>query len=644
MAIEVKRTTCNRDCPDACGILATVEDGRVVALRGDPEHPVTRGSLCSRTSRVFERQYADDRILTPLVRASLNDPFNEASWDEALDLVAGRLMDIREASGAAAILHYRCGGSLGLLTEVPDLFFARFGPVTTKRGDVCGGAGEAAQEADFGVSDSSDLDQVSCAKTLILWGKNCAISSPHMLAVVRDARKNGAYVVLVDPVKNQTSVMVDRFVQPRPGGDLALAMAVAGVLFREGWDDPDASSWCEGLPSYREVVMSRTVQSWCHDADVTVDDAVELARRLGCQRPATILVGWGLQRRLHGAATVRSIDALGLVTGNVGVPGAGVSFYFRRRRAFEVSCLSGPPAPRTVREALLGADVLDAVDPPIRAVCVTAGNPVAMLPDSDRVARALRSRELVVVSDAFLTDTAQCAHVVFPTRTMLEADDLVGAYGHSYLSACVPVVPAQGQARSDLEIAQGLAQRVGLGVEFAGTHRQWKQKLVGPRLLAAGVTLEELEAGAVRNPFAPLVVFEGRQFPTLSGKARLMQSVPSTARVFDTEYPLCLMALSTHMRQGSQWALRPDGHAEVRVHPDASAGIPDGGIARLSSRLASLDVRVVHDVGQRSDVAILPKGGWISDGQCANRLIAARLTDDGDGAAYYDEQVRLEPE
>jgi len=614
-----------------------------VSLAGDPAHPFTRGFLCPRTSRAFDRQYAEDRVTTPRVRERLDEGFRETTWDEALDLVAGRLRAIRDESGGAAILHYRSGGSLGLLTEAPDLLFARFGPVTTKRGDVCSGAGEAAQVADFGLSDASEPEDLKNARQVILWGKNCATSSPHALALVRDARGRGAGIVLIDPVRHRTEGTADRFVQPRPGGDLALAMGAAHVLFREGWADPGAEAWCEGLDGFRTLALSRPLPSWCADADVPAEAATDLARRLGRDGPATILLGWGLARRANGAATVRAIDALALVTGNVGIPGGGVSFYLRRRAAFDTSVLKGPPPPRTVPEALLGAGILEARDPPIRAVWVTAGNPVAMLPDSERVAEALRTRELVVVADAFLTDTARCAHVVLPTRTLLESDDLLGSYGHPYLSASMPVVPPQGQARSDLEIAQGLAGRLGLAEGFAGTHRDWKRRLVGTRLRDAGVTLEALERGAVRNPFAPGVVFEGRRFPTPSGKARLVQAVPGTTPGIDPDRPLVLMALSTPSRQCSQWTVRPEGPAEATVHPDASAGIPDGGGAWLESRIARMEVRVRHDPGQRRDVAILPKGGWLADGQCANRLVQASATDDGGGAAYYDERVRLVP-
>src|SRR6185436_21110096 len=167
---EVVRTACNRDCPDACGIVATVEDGRITRLQGDPDHPVTRGFLCYRTSHFLPTQYSPDRITTPLLRT--NGAFHPIGWDEALDLAAERLTTIRRESGPAAIFHYRSGGSLGLLKSLTDLFFERFGPVTVKRGDICSGAGDSAQTTDFGDEDSSDLFDLHNARQIILWGKN----------------------------------------------------------------------------------------------------------------------------------------------------------------------------------------------------------------------------------------------------------------------------------------------------------------------------------------------------------------------------------------------------------------------------------------------------------------------------------------
>jgi anaerobic selenocysteine-containing dehydrogenase len=385
--LEVRRTTCNRDCPDACSILATVEDGRVTRLGGDPQHPVTQGSLCYRTSRFLETQYSPERLTQPLLRR--HGVLVPVSFEEAIDFVAKELLRIRQESGPAAIFHYRSGGSLGVLKMLSDYYFELFGPVTSKRGDICSGAGDAAQLLDFGEEDSHDLFDLLNAKQIILWGKNVVVSSPHTLPVLKQAQQKGAEVTLLDPVHHKTAHHVDHFHSLRPGGDFALAMAVAQVLFERGWTDPRAFEYCDHLDEFRALSASRPLSSWCAEADVEEGLAIDLAERLGPKGPCAILVGWGMGRRIFGAATVRALDALAAISGNLGVPGGGVSFYYKRRGAYDTRFIKGEAAaPRTVCEPLFGEELLTMKDPEIRAVWITAGNPVAMLPDSAKVAAA----------------------------------------------------------------------------------------------------------------------------------------------------------------------------------------------------------------------------------------------------------------
>ncbi|WP_437310733.1 molybdopterin-containing oxidoreductase family protein [Sorangium sp. So ce388] len=640
---EIRKTVCNRDCPDACSIVATVEDGRVVRLGGDPGHPITRGFLCYRTSRFLETQYSPERLTAPLLRKG--GELTPVSWEEALDTAAEQLLRIRSESGPAAIFHYRSGGSLGMLTGITDAFFARFGPVTVKRGDICSGAGDAAQLTDFGEEDSHDLADLKNARHILLWGKNVFTSSPHTLPVLREAKARGAELALIDPVHHRTASLCGAFYQPRPGGDFALATAVARVLFDEGWTDPRAADYCDHLDAFRALACSRSVAAWCRDADVPEAAALDLARRLGPEKPTAILVGWGMGRRTSGGAIVRALDALAAVSGNLGIPGGGVSFYFKRRGAFDLSPFQGDrPAPRTVCEPLFGEEVLRMSDPPIRAVWVTAGNPVAMLPDSGAVAEALATRDFVVVADAFLTDTARLAHLVLPTTTLLEADDVIGAYGHHYLGVATPVVPPPDGVKSDLEIMQALAKRAGLGGALDGSARDWKRRVTEPRLAPLGITLETLEREPVRNPLAPEVLFADRKFPTPSGRVNLITEAPAEREDPGADgFPLLLMALSTEKSQCSQWARPQRGPAVVTVHPDAAGGVADGELCRIASRVGAMTVRLRHDPAQRRDVALIPKGGHLRDGRCANALIRARTTDIGEGGALYEERVRVEP-
>lgn len=647
MPTETLRTVCNRDCPDACGLVATVEDGRLVRLGGDPIHPVTRGFLCSRTSQFPARQNSRDRLTTPLLRDGSG--FHAISWEDALGFAAERLLAIRSESGPASILHYRSGGSLGLVKNVVDYFFELLGPVTVKRGDICSGAGDAAQEADFGDEESHDLFDLAHSKGILLWGKNPFVSSVHLLPLLKEAKARGARLVLIDPIRHRTASLADVFLAPRPGGDLALALGVAALLFETGRVVAGAESFCEGFDAFRSLALSKSPAGWAGEAEVA-PDALELLASTLCYRPCNIQVGWGMARRTNGSAIVRALDALGALTGNLGIPGGGVSFYFKRRSAFDTSFLSNTP-PRTLSEPLLGQEILETREPPVRAVWITAGNPVAMLPDSATVARALETRELVVVVDSFLTDTARRAHLVLPTTTLVEDDDLMGAYGNHWLGASVPVVTPPPQVKRDLEIVQLLAAEVdrrtgagdgaGLAPKLAGTARDWKRKLLR-RVEPMGVTVERLERESVRNPLARKLLFEGTKFPTPSGRMRLLTAVPPPPED-EPGFPLWLFSSSTEQAQCSQWAAPAPTVLEARCHPDAVPGLDDGAEILLESGIGSLRARLKLDPLQRRDVVVVPKGGHFDAGTCANALVKARLTDAGEGAAYLDCRVRIRP-
>jgi anaerobic selenocysteine-containing dehydrogenase len=635
------RTTCNRDCPDACGIVATVDDGRIVKIQGDPEHPVTRGFLCYRTSRFLERQYDTDRITLPLL--ARNGSFQKVSWDDALDLVAEKMLRIKSESGGAAILHYRSGGTLGLMKFLNDRLFELFGPCAVKTGDICSGAGDAAQLADFGEEDSNDIFDLLNAKSILIWGKNPHVSGVHVLPVLKEARKNGTRIVMIDPVRHRGAELAELYVQPRPGGDTALALGIARRLFETGKADPMAASYCDHLEAFRSLAFSKDLDGWAALADVTTDEVVRVAD-LYAAGPSAILVGWGMQRKANGSQTVRLLDALGAISGNVGVTGGGVSFYFKRRGAFDTSFGGHRAAPpRQLLEPVLGREILEASDPPVRMVWVTAGNPVAMLPDAHTVQRALATRELTVVVDAFLTDTARAARLVLPTTTMLEDDDLVGAYGHHWLGEVRPVVPPPEGVKTDYAIAQALAIRLGLHEAFADDVLTWKRRFLGP-VADKGASLEAIRGGYVRNPLAAKVLFADRKFKTATGRVNLIQDAdPEPARP-TAERPLLLMAFSTEKAQSSQWAHphAQDGPAVATVHPLAAGGWSDGEIARITSELGAMDVRLKFDARQRRDVVLMAKGGWLRDGRCANALIPAVPTDAGGGAVYYDTPVRLE--
>ncbi|MAE64726.1 MAG: molybdopterin-containing oxidoreductase catalytic subunit [Phycisphaeraceae bacterium] len=636
---QQQRTACNRDCPDACSLIATVVNDKVIRLRGDPDHPVTQGFLCRRTNRFLERQYDPDRITTPLMKRGAT--FEPVSWDVALEFIAEHMLRIRAESGPAAIMHYRSGGSMGMMKFVTNYFFERFGPVTIKSGNVCSGAGDAAQLEDFGDKDSHDLFDLLNSRTILVWGKNLYVSSVHMLPVIRDARRRGARLLLIDPVFHRTANLCDHYVQPRAGGDMAIALGVARLLFENNAVDPHAATYCDHLDDFRSLAFSRTIHAWAGLADVQV---AELEGIAGIYRdgPSSILVGWGLQRRHSGSATIRVLDALAAISGNLGIPGGGVFFSSRWLGRFDTSFTRGAEvAPRTIPEPLLGPGILAAANPPLRMIWVSMANPVAMLPDSLTVRRALQTRELTVVVDSFLTDTARCADVVLPTTTMLEDDDLLGSYGHHWIVESRPVVAAPRDVRTDYEIVQALAPRVGLGDEFTADVDSWKRKLLR-RTEKHGASLDEVRCGPVRDPLAETTLFVDRRFPTPTGRVNLIREVNPVPPDVCADRPLTLMTLSTEEAQASQWLPgTQEGPAPAIVHPDAVPGFADGDLARMESEVSEIAIRLKFDPRQRTDLVLIEKGGWLSDGRCVNALIPARSTDAGGCAVYNDTPVRI---
>ena len=642
MARQMK-TACNRDCPDGCGMVATVDQGRVVQLGGDPAHPVTQGFLCHRTSRYLQRQYSPDRITRAMIRRDKlrSDSWQPVSLDTALDLVAERMLECRDRWGAASIMNYRCGGSLGMMKSVTDYFFQQFGPVTIKSGDVCAGAGTWAQETDFGISDSNDLFDLLNAKTILLWGKNVFVSQVHLIPILKRCKAAGARLVLIDPIRHRTARLCDTYLSVDPGGDAALAFGMARWLYDQHRFDPDADQYCRDLDRYVELIGQREWEEWAALAGVDPEQLVQLAERYS-EGPSTILVGWGMQRRANGAAMVRAIDALAAVSGNLGRSGAGVSFYFARKSAYDLSFVDPSTAPRRIPEPRLGAGIEAASDPPIQMVYISCANPVTNLPDSTTVARALQDR-FTVVTDLFLTDTAQCADVFLPAASMLEDDDLIGAYGHHYLNVVRPIVAPPGDARTDYQIVQQLAERVGLEDRFPPDPTFWKTRIAQP-LTEHGVSLSTASETAVRNPFAPTLLFENRRFPTEDGRVHLITEYDHPANPIDASYPFRLMAISTERAQCAQWSAEDQqGVPHVSIHPSRAGSLGDGDPARLESRRGAMDVLVRFDANQHPELVLLEKGGWLSAKRCANALIDAATSDHGECARYYDTPVRLVP-
>jgi anaerobic selenocysteine-containing dehydrogenase len=649
MALERRRTACSLDCFDACGIVADVEDGRIVRLGGDPAHPFTRGALCNKVNHYLrDRFYHPDRQLHPLRK--VNSAWRRISWDDALDLIAGKLTETKARHGTLSVLYHKGNGSFAGLKIMGERFFNLYGGVTQAVGRFCGGEADYGTNQSFGTVVMHDpLDLAEHTRLFLIWGRNPAVTNIHMMPILKEARARGARAVVIDPVVTKTVRYCDGHVQPRPGSDGHLAIGMAKVILaKRTVDHARVAAVSERFDDYLALVDAMSMDDVVRRTDLSAEAIEALALDYADTKPATILQGIGLQQYTRGAQTYRLIAALGMLTGNIGVPGGGVNFgnwpWATMHKPVALECRTSPV--RTVPVSKLAESLATTADPRITAAFFMGSNLVNQMPDTVASTRELATLDFRVCVDQFLTDTAECCDVFLPSTTMLEEEDFLPSYGHSWMQLMQPLVAPQGECRSDLTILQQLADRLGFGADMAGTPAYWideltttfrHQNISHASLLAAGGRL--WPEGLPRVPYA-----DGK-FKTASGRFAFPPALDDDPVLPSAEFPLHLIALASEDAINSQ--VRDDrrraGAVTACVHPDAASacGLRDGDTARLVSARGTLLVRLECRAETRRDTVFVTKGDWAKYDRGLNVLTEPRYTA-GTGTAFNQNYVRLE--
>jgi anaerobic selenocysteine-containing dehydrogenase len=641
------RTTCTRDCPDTCAVVAHVESGRVVKLEGDAAHPLTRGFLCKKTYQYPSRVYSANRILHPLKRAK--GGWHRITWDEAFDTLAEWFTTLKAQDGSLAVLHYQSAGSMGLLKALNHRFFNLWGGVTEAVGSLCSGAGIAGQLQSYGAVRSHAPEDLLNSRTILIWGRNPIVTNIHMLPLLKAAKERGATVVVVDPRRTETVKYADQHVALKPGGDRYLAIGLAQSLLRQGLADWEfLTSATANFAEFERLLEGMDQDTILDQTGLFAQTIDALAHLYGVRKPGSIHLGMGPQRWMAGAEVFRLIDALAALTGNIGVPGGGVNYSSRLPALIDLSWVAENQAKarRLVLRPSIGRDLLETQDPPVRLAWVCGANPVTQALNSDLVRQALARLEHVVVSDVYLTDTAQYAHLFLPTTTFVEEEDLVATdWWHSYVGYVRPVIPPCGEARSDLAIFQGLAARLGFGPEMAGSSGEWISRLIAP-MQDYGITLDRLRAeGWVHHPLAQDVPFADRKFYTRSQRFEFLTACGEDFRP-TVDYPLYLITGKTNTRLNSQVLDRERDllpHVWAHPHALAEAGLAAGEEALIESPYGSMRVRIQADAQQRHDTLFTNQGTWLSAGGTPNQLTGNVISHHGKLGAYNHVTVRLAP-
>ncbi len=668
------RGACPHDCPDTCGIVTEVEDGRAVRFAGDPDHPVTRGWLCAKVRPYLDHVYHPGRVLYPLRRVGPKGggEWRRISWDEAIDEIARRWKEIIARFGAEAILPYSYSGTLGLvqMSVSSARLWNRLGASQLER-SICGAAAEMAVEMTLGKRWSQPYADVVHSRLVILWGHNPVASAPHFMPFLKQAQRAGCQVIVIDPRRTPTARGADRWLAPRPGTDGALALGLAHVLVAEGrHDEAWLSSHTIGWPQLRERIAGFPPDRVAAITGLPQDDIVGLARLYAERRPGLIKIADGVNRNRNGGQNVRAICALPAFTGQYGVRGGGLAYSTSGYLQWDKSAVhhwEGCPRPgRVVNMNRLGAALLgEAADPPIQALYVFGANPASSSPNAGRIVEGLRRDDLfTVVHELFLTDTADYADLVLPATSQLEQVDLHKAYGHAFVTYNRPAVAPPGECKSNWDVMRLLAEALGFREPWL---RQTADEVIDEILAATargnpflrGVTPERLRAeGAVPLAVDGPAPFADGRFPTPSGKVELYSQrmaqmgydpLPGGAcDAEDGDGALTLLTAASHHFVSSSLAsqpglLRGEGEPFVEIHPaDAAArGIADGDAVVVENGRGWVRLRAVVTDGVRPGVLASPKGRWakLSGGRNVNWTTPDALGDLAGQSTFHSNRV-----
>jgi anaerobic selenocysteine-containing dehydrogenase len=667
--LRIVQGACHHDCPDTCAWEATVEDGRVIKLRGSDDHPTTRGQLCPKVNRFVDRVYHADRLLTPLRRTGPKGTaeFEAIGWDEAMAEIAARLGEVVERSGAEAILQYSFDGTQGVIQKgiMADRFFDALGASDIRR-HLCGVTAWLGASDVSGLPFGIDPEDMAGAKMAILWGTNTLLTNRHLWPTIKDAEASGATVVVIDPIRTPTAAApeVDAYLQIKPGTDVALVLAMLHVMDRDGlldhtWLADSTTDW-EGL---RE---SAAAMSPPEAAAITGLDSrtIEwLAHTYATKQPAAIRVLVGPEHREHGRQLMRSIALLPAATGAWQQTGGGLA---RSTQVYFETALNYPenrPHRRVFNMAALGA-VLNDTDlrPTIDALVVHNSNPAVICPDQNAVMDGLARPDLfTVVIEQFVTDTARYADIILPATTQLEHLDLMVAWGHLYLSLNQPAVAPLGQALPNTEIFRRLAVAMELtNSGLADSDEDLvRQLLDSDHQWVAGITFERLkdEGWARLNVPAGHRPYVDLAPETEDGRLRLgrLAYEPGSETVAadpvqGARYPLTLMSRKQHMKflnanYGGFANHHPRGGKPfLEIHPaDAShRGIEEGDAVTVHNDRGELSLAATISADLQPGLVAVPFGWWhraTPQDRSINALTNATVGPDETGSSFFHENL-----
>lgn len=666
--METRKTICPLDCPDACGIVATLDDGIITRIDGDPDHPFTQGFLCKKVRTYHERVQSDERVLYPQKRVGPKGEgrFERISWDEAWSILIEKLTAIREEFGGEALLPYSYAGNMGKVNfHAGDPFFHRFGASRLNR-TICSTAAKSGWALHYGSGPHSPPDKALDADLIVAWGINAKVTNIHFMPLVVAARRRGAKFIVIDPYRNITAEAADDHYLVKPGGDTALALAILKILLAGNQVDHGfIENHTEGFAELAAYVSGLDMAALVEKSGISEARIHELTALIAANPRTFIRVGVGLSRNTQGAMTTRAIVSLAATLGLFdGKPGAGAllsstAFPLDMRKLMFTGLMQQPT--RTINMVRLGEALTQAV-PPVKGLFVYSSNPLSVAPDGSEVKQGLAREDLfTVVHEQVYTDTTRYADLLLPATTSFENDDLYFGFGHFYMSRTEPVVQPRGEAISNFDLFQTLAQKMGFNDPVFFETAAERINTYTPAISGMPAEIsDEIPAGAaIRSTYFESAGDFTRpgvkkfQFtvdtgdPDLPRHAALMPTRELEDETLTEQYPFALITPPNGDLLNSTFGERfPDKLAAVMVHPiDAERlDINHGDCVEIANPRGS-HTREAQVTDRTQPGLLVAEGIYWQNTQSGdsgiNDLTSQEVTDYGEGGTFHESRVKL---
>ena len=671
------KSVCPYDCPDACGLILTVDDNKVTKVRGNKEHAFTRGILCPKMAHYERVIHSPKRLMTPLRRIGKKgigpDQFTPISWDEALERIVENFNHTINTYGSESILRYSYAATMGAVNSpAADYFFRCIGATSQDRG-ICSPAKQAAFKSVYGDTVAIKPQEAQHSDLIILWSLNATATDVHILHDVNVAKRNGAFVWIIDTHKTYTYDQGTHHVYVKPGSDGALALGMIHIIHRDGLEDTTfIQAYVQGYDELvRDVLPTFTPEYVSSICGVPVEIIEELAHAYAKAKAPFIRLGSGVSRYGNGAMSCRCINALPAVVGAWQHLGGGLLSSSSSSQYFNKSFMQQPNTPTpskrmmpmillgdllTNPKALLEHGLEDASGGvPVHSLYIFSSNPAITAPNQNLVRQGLMRNDLfTVVHERFFTDTCAYADIILPATSSAESDDIFNSYGHYTIAASYQAIPPVGESKSNWQVISELAQRMGLDDSFfAMTERELIEHMVRN---SSKLSQDEQDA-ILRGDLVEVALPDNYKmdFKTPSGKIEILnprESIPLityTEPYGDDEPFWLIIGNDIRILDSSFCELEFDDSElmKLRMHPDDAAlyNINNSDAVEIYNNRGAVRIKVyLDDTVQRGTLVTL--GVWwqsqSSDAKVGiNAVTASRPTDEAWGSTFYDVQVNI---